>query len=82
MARTVNILGDTPRQQWKAAVNIYEVCIESNVRDVYERMDGLCDKRGTDECDWCGRCHSLEVALRETANFADEMRRLVEGVFE
>lgn len=85
MSKTVNILGDSPKQQWMNAVGIFELCICENVRSVLETMDGLCDRTyrpDSDECTECNRCHSLEVTVKAGHDFADEMRRLVEGVFE
>lgn len=85
MSKSVNILGDTPKKQWLNAINIMELCIGSNVRNVLDSMDGLCDRvprRDNDECEECGRCRSLEVAVEQTKVFADEMRRLVNGAFE
>ena len=83
--KTVNILGDTPKQQWLNAIGIMELCIGSNARNALDTMDGLCGmapRWDCDECDECGRCHSLEVVVEQTKVFADEMRRLVEGVFD
>ena len=85
---TINILGDTPKQQWLNAITIFETCIIGNARNV---RDGLCDMcspsfsegvhlgDGVDECD---AKHSLDVVIEQTKVFADEMRRLVEGVFD
>jgi hypothetical protein len=80
MGKTVNILGDTAKEQWLNAINIYETCIYENVRSVRETLDGLCNWDIEGVCDECGYCNSLDIAMRNTRNFADEMRRLVEGV--
>jgi hypothetical protein len=88
MSKTVNILGDTPKQQWLNAIMIFEECIAGNGRIV---RDGLCDMCSPDyaqeihlgqECDDCPMKHSAEVVVEQTKVFADEMRRLVEGEFE
>lgn len=72
MSKTVNILGDTPKQQWLNAIMIYEECIYGNMRIVYDFLE---DEADNDILE-CG-----DIAMRNTRNFADEMRRLVEGVF-
>ena len=84
MSEGINILGDTPKEQWLNAINIFELCIGANAKNVLDSMDGICDRkpnRDVEECEECGRCHSLEVVVEQTKVFADEMRRLVEGVF-
>jgi len=84
MSNGINILGETPKEQWLNAIGIMELCIGSNARNVLDTMDGLCDRapmHDCDECDECGRCRSLEVVVEQTKVFADEMRRLVEGAF-
>lgn len=69
---TVNILGETQKEQWLNAIMIYEECICANMRTVYDFLEDEADGR---ELDCFG------VAMRTTKDFADEMRRLVEGVF-
>ena len=71
---TVNIMGDTPKEQWLNAIMIYEECIYENIRLVRDDI----------EADWCnsqapGDVERLDIAMRTTKNFAAEMRRLVEG---
>lgn len=84
MSKTVNILGETAKEQWLNAITIFEMCIWSNARNVLESMDGICDRRfGHDEeCEECGRCHSLMVVVEQTKNFAGEMRRLVNRMMD
>ena len=76
MPKTVNILGDTPKQQWLGAINLMEFAITSNVSmahgKLYEIADGKCD-----EVLAC-----LDNAKKQIKLFADEMRMLVEGVFD
>ena len=75
MSKTVNILGDTPKQQWLNAITIFETCIYENARSVREDLnyfdrdfdDGSCEER-------------LDVVMRTVKNFACEMRRLVDGI--
>ena len=77
MGKTVNILGDTPKQQWLNAITIFETCIYENVRAVRHDLDWY-DRDFDDD----SGVERLDIAMRETRNFADEMRRLVEGVFD
>ena len=72
MAVTVNILGDTPKEQWLNAIMIFEECIYGNMRIVNDFLEDEADNDILECCD---------IAMRNTRNFADEMRRLVEGVF-
>ena len=71
----INILGDTPKQQWLNAIMIFETCIYENVRTVHE------DAEFAFGCGADGYYKNLEIAMRTTKDFADEMRRLVEGTF-
>lgn len=75
--KTVNILGDTPKQQWLNAIMIFEECIYENVRSVRHALDW-----DSSDLDWESEIEDLTIAMRNTRNFADEMRRLVEGVFD
>lgn len=84
MAVTVNILGDTPKQQWLNAINIMHLAIESNIefamnaRAEEEPSNVYFDALGGDD----DEVHeALEKALKIKNDFADEMKRLVEGVF-
>jgi len=90
MNKTVNILGDTPKEQWLNAINIYELCICENARNVAENLPDVCNideercwRSGCDP-DWeeCRMCESLDIVRRQGKAFADEMRRLVEEVME
>ena len=73
MEKTVNILGETQREQWLNAVMIFETCVCENVRWVREELDGSDDRDSVEK---------LDIAMRNMHNFADEMRRLVKGVFD
>ena len=77
MGKTINILGDTPKQQWLNAIMIFEECIYGNVRIVHDVLAA-----DMSDFDWDGELENLDIAMRNTRNFADEMRRLVEGVFD
>ena len=86
MAKTVNILGDTPKEQWLNAIMIFEECICGNARIVREGLDEQCngdlDCCDCNEKNWDGDCpysRSADVVIEQTKVFADEMRRLVEG---
>lgn len=89
MSKTVNILGETPKEQWLNAIMIFEMCLDGNARIVRDGLREMCN--GDIECDecnaanWDGECqyiHSANVVVEQTKVFADEMRRLVEGVFD
>lgn len=73
MQKTINILGDTPKQQWLNAIMIFEECICGNMRIVHDFLEDEADNRELECC---------EIAMRNTKAFADEMRRLVEGAFD
>lgn len=73
MSKTVNILGDTPKQQWLNAIMIFEECIGGNMRIVRDFLEDEADNEHLECCN---------TAMRNTKVFADEMRRLVEGVFD
>lgn len=90
MSKTVNILGDTPKEQWLNAISIFELCICENAREVRRSLQDGCDM---DECECalvatddgsfvCDKCGSLNIVVEQGHVFADEMRRLVEGAFE
>ena len=84
MPKTVNILGETPKQQWMNAIMIFEECIKGNVRIVREELRD-CDISGEFDAivgSTGSYIENLDIAMRNTENFADEMRRLVEGVFD
>ena len=79
MSKTVNIMGDTPKQQWLNAIQVFETCIYENTRMVHDHILDWNEDEHID--DYNTRVECLETAMRNTKNFADEMRRLVEGVF-
>ena len=74
MSKTINILGDTPKQQWKTAIMLYNVTIESNIVEAQRLI--RCHKSREDaiEC--------LDTAVRVLGEYRAEMNRLVEGVFD
>ena len=71
--KTVNILGETQKEQWLNAIMLYNVTIESNIIEAERliRADG-----GKDEAVEC-----LETAIRVLGEYRAEMSRLVKGVF-
>ena len=71
MAETVNILGETQKEQWLNAINIYSMVVESNMVAAKFELPSDGDAY-----------HGLCVASNTLKDFADEMRRLVEGVFD
>lgn len=89
MSKTINILGDTPKQQWLNAIGIYELCIVSNARNVKGFLHDECNSEY--ECadcnreNWDGECpclRSVNVVIEQGKAFADEMRRLVNGMMD
>lgn len=76
MAKTVSILGNTPKEQWLNAIAIYEACLINNAFLVDDEMCGLCER----DCGDCKAKQSIGIVIGQTRKFADEMRRLVEGV--
>ena len=48
----INILGDTPKQQWLNAIMIFEECIAGNARNVRDEL-----------CDMCSAGYSEEAHL-------------------
>ena len=64
----INLLGDTQKEQWLNAINIFELCIKSNCDKAY---DLAIDPQ---------QIACIDTAIDITGKFADEMRRLVEGV--
>ena len=73
MATTINILGETAKEQWLNAIRLYGIVIESNVAHVRGVLQGIGVEEGMDE---------LYAASRALTDFEDEMTRLVEGVME
>lgn len=74
MSKTVNILGDTPKQQWLNAIMIFNITIESNIIEAQRLMNHYNDAEGANEC--------LDTAIRILGEYRAEMVRLVEGVFD
>ena len=85
MAETINILGDTAKQQWLSAINIYHLAIQSNIEfamNARAEEEPSCvyfDALGGDDDEIQ---EALEKAHKLVGDFTDEMRRLVEGVFD
>ena len=79
MSKTVNILGDTPKQQWLNAIMIFEECIKGNIVDSIDYFEA---NEGYEDCIEEKNAEQLKIAKKVTGDFADEMRRLVEGVFD
>ncbi len=70
MSKTINILGESQQEQWKSAIFMMSIAIESNIVYVRER---LCDEELIEHLDKSAELLGL---------FRGEMNRLVEGVFE
>jgi len=83
---TINILGETAREQWLSAINIMSYAVESNIDAGWMRASECIDWDAL-ECEGEFHCgeeaeDSFITAKKLLHEFADEMRRLVEGVFE
>ena len=76
MSKTVNILGDTPKKQWLSAIKIFETCIVSNLDAAFVEI-GKMEYNLKEELPMH---HNVDTARKETINFANEMRRLVENI--
>lgn len=74
----INILGETPKQQWLSAIKIFELAIGSNMDAsiAYFESNG-----GYEDSIEERNAEQLKTANRILGDFAGEMRRLVEGVF-
>lgn len=85
MGKTINILGDTPKQQWLSAINIMHFAIQSNIefainaRAEEEPSNIYFDTIGGDDDEVQ---EALEKAHKLVDDFAAEMKHLVEGVFD
>ncbi len=73
-----NILGDTPKQQWLNAIDLYSMVIETNIASVRHGLDEGCEMPNIG-CEACEMLYSASSALEA---FKDEMKRLVEAVFD
>ena len=69
----VNILGNTPKEQWMNAIDLYLIVIGSNIKAVRNSLDGCSDE--TDAI----ACERLDSAMNVLQEFGNEMKRLVEG---
>ena len=74
MAETINILGDSPKEMWMSAINIFDLAIGANVETALGKLDEGWEAEEMRE--------PLETALRVLNDYTAEMKRLVEGVFE
>ena len=75
MAETfeINLLGNTPREQWKTTVNIYRMVIKSNIDKMYDAMEA----RNTDKAIDAG-----ETAFEYCDKFAEDMIGFIDSVFD
>ena len=73
MGETINILGDTPKQQWLSVINIYHLAIQANIDSAINAAEDEFDRN---------ELEALIKARDMIGDFADEMRRLVEGVLD
>jgi len=69
----MNVLGDSPKEQWLNAIDLYLIVIGSNIKAVRNSLDG-----GSDETDAVA-CERLDSAMNVLQEFGNEMKRLVEG---
>lgn len=76
MSKTINILGDTPKEQWLSATRIYEVCIISNLDAALSKIEEVEMNTDTD----MSECRdNINTARRESLNFINDMRQVIEG---
>ena len=66
----VDILGDTMKQKWLNAIDLYLIVVGSNINAVRANLDG--DNGIARE--------RLDSAMNVLHEFGEEMKRLVEGV--
>lgn len=71
----VEILGDTPKEKWLNAIDLYCIVIGANINAVRSGLDEGSDSEQIGAVA-CERLDSAKEVLRE---FGDEMKRLVEG---
>lgn len=72
MSHTVNILGDTAKEQWTSAINIFDLAIGANIEEALGKLDEGWESEEMRD--------PLETALRVLNDYTAEMKRLVEGV--
>lgn len=75
----VNILGETAKERLLNTIDLYTLVVESNIHDsiAYFECNGGYEDR-VEEFD----CVQLKTAVKVLHDFADEMKRLVDSVFE
>lgn len=74
MSKTVNILGETPKEQWLNAISIFDLAIGANIETALEKLDEGWEAEEMRD--------PLETALMVLNDYTAEMQRLVEGVFD
>lgn len=85
--KTVNILGDTAKEQWKNAINIYRLAIDSNLsqlRNMAEDEGYDDDEEYFDDDDVFAGDEYLNILDRLeyiTNNVIYEMTRLVDALY-
>jgi len=72
---TVNLLGNTPREQWLNAISILDMTIGANLQHALNVLV-------MDDADDGEAVEAIKAADRVLADYTAEMRRLVEAVFE
>lgn len=79
MSKTVNILGETAKEQWLNAINIFELAIGSNMDDsiAYFESNG-----GYEDSVEEKNAEQLKIAKKVLGDFTGEMRRLVNGMMD
>ena len=71
----VNILGNTPKEQWMSAIDLYLIVIGSNIKAVRNGLDEGSDSEEIGSV----ACERLDSAMNVLQEFGKEMKRLVNG---
>jgi len=71
---TVNILGNTPKEQWLRAIDIFDLAVGSNIETALNKLDEGWEAEEMRD--------PLDTALRVLNDYTHEMKRLVNAVFE
>lgn len=86
----VNILGDTPKEQWLSAVGIFDVAISSNIEGMRKKLNQLFEMASYPEEyrfedvdaeeEWADGNQCADTALKVLDDLVSEMKRLIEGM--
>lgn len=74
-----NPLGDTPREQWLNMIQIFDMCIDSNLT---RSIDYMHDNDQHEDGIEGELAEELETARERLGDYTNEMRRFVNAVFD